>query len=680
MEPSLFHFAAIPVARHSGRVDQQTAEKRRAIEEIFFRHLTQNQELKRRLEIVSRDQQQVLQREAELVQQLNAIDDEYAIGAQQEQQRVTELRAALTDSYRQNDTLARDNAALREQLRTLEMTVADLRHDNLSLRSATAANAVVSHRQASTSPIARQPARVSLLETTAEPRQNLPQQTSHYPLETPVEAVEVESFPVVTTSSAEATARGTEAIVQPTHSTHLVEGDDGGGDVESVSPIMRPRRDTHTPFDNTARNLETTLSFVARAAPPPPTTAPIRSAALSPVSAEESPTSSRVPSIRVPPPPSRGLSGRRLAPTSTPKVPHRAGSLGALRSPTASFVPEPPPAAQVVASTEAAAMSDAGAAARVPSPQSSSSSAAPATRSPVPIVASSPAGLRKFNFSRVSKLELVGSQALPAYLTLVERRYTVHMIAKANPSSKVPSLPPALVRGGRCAPPAHPIKMFGQHWYVFQVADHGSDLPSSVTSGSMETLPSQLLSRIQTQQYMKLSDILTLFLGVSEALQTFHQIGFAHGNVDSCNIFCPRNLNPPSEEQAPPPEGQPLLLSGFAVTPFHRNPLFRAPETTQSPEDASIASDMWALGVVFWDITNYGMAPLYDVNRDAENAIVASEIAFDKVCSGENLLRCPENCPPVVYNDLIAPLLNPDPNQRPTIETIVATIEELLHT
>jgi serine/threonine protein kinase len=279
----------------------------------------------------------------------------------------------------------------------------------------------------------------------------------------------------------------------------------------------------------------------------------------------------------------------------------------------------------------------------------------------------------------VSKLELVGTPSLPSYLTLVERRYTVHMIAKANPSSKVPTLPPALVRGGRCASPAHPIKMFGQHWYVFQVADHGSDLPSSVTSGSMETLPSQLLCRIQTQQYMKLSDILTLFLGVAEALQSFHQIGFAHGNVDSSNVFCPRNLTPPTEEHAPPAEGQQLLLSGFAVTPFHRNPLFRAPETTQAPDDASIASDLWALGVVFWDITNYGMVPLYDVNRDADNAIVEAEIAFDKVCSGELTLRCPENCPPVVYHDLIAPLLSADPSQRPSIGTIVATIQGLLH-
>jgi hypothetical protein len=54
-----------------------------------------------------------------------------------------------------------------------------------------------------------------------------------------------------------------------------------------------------------------------------------------------------------------------------------------------------------------------------------------------PLVTSSPSPLRKFNFSSVSKLELVGTTSSPAYLTLVERRYTVHLVAKVQAGSKV---------------------------------------------------------------------------------------------------------------------------------------------------------------------------------------------------------------------------------------------------
>jgi serine/threonine protein kinase len=225
--------------------------------------------------------------------------------------------------------------------------------------------------------------------------------------------------------------------------------------------------------------------------------------------------------------------------------------------------------------------------------------------------------------------------------------------------------------------PAHPVKMFGQHWFVFDVADNGCDLPSAITGGSMETLPMQLVSRIQAQQYMKLSDMLALFMGVAVSLQLFHHMGFAHGNLDSCNVLCPR-LPTSSAEHAVPTDGQPIVLSAFGVTPFHRNPLFRAPETKHSREDASIASDLWALGVIFWDITNYGMAPMYGVARDAETAGEDGEAAFDKVCAGDTHLGCPENCPQVVHQDLIAPLLQANPLLRPSIETVIATIHGLM--
>lgn len=651
MQPSLFYSATIPVSRPAHEPPQRMEDKRRAVEELFFKYLTQNQELKRRFTVATKEHQQTLQREQDLLNQLRTVEEARLDAENREQQRVVELRGALTEAYKQMEALTRDNGAMREQLRSLELTVLDLKADNEALRAA-ARQALSSHRRYDaedrTSPAAAARRSHDPLATTRLP--SPPHAQEH---------VDVDPFSIVV-----ATGQVAEAVVydEERHATHppvsspptanYRGGMDGGGDVESVSPIMRPREVDPPPAPlGSPNNWRTDLG------------PPVEQVS---VAADETLNIASQPSIRVPPPPTRGTGSSRRPPAATPRVPNRASSHNNL----------PQQQASLDVSSSAVQQESSSFGQVVPEP-SLATEGSLSSRS-APLVASAPAGLRKFNFSKVSKLELVGNASSQAYLTLVERRYTIHMVSKLNPSSKVPSLPPALAREGRSALPAHPIKMFGQHWYVFEVADNKSDLPSSVTTGSMETLLMQLVYRIQAQQYMKLSDILSLFLGVAMALQSFHRIGFAHGNVDSCNIFCPR-IAPSSDEHASPPPGQSLVLSAFAVTPFHRNPLFRAPETRLAPDDASIASDLWALGVVFWDITNYGLAPLYDVVRDADSAKDDAQAAFEMVCRGEARLGCPENCPPAIFHDLVEPLLHVDPLQRPSVETIIATIEGFLN-
>lgn len=82
----------------------------------------------------------------------------------------------------------------------------------------------------------------------------------------------------------------------------------------------------------------------------------------------------------------------------------------------------------------------------------------------------------------------------------------------------------------------------------------------------------------------------------------------------------------------------------------------------------TVESDVWAFGVVLWEIFSFAMQPYYGMNHE--------EVV--KYIKEGNLLSCPDNTPLVVYN-LMRRCWNRKPCERPSFNQIYHAIEQIQH-
>lgn len=77
----------------------------------------------------------------------------------------------------------------------------------------------------------------------------------------------------------------------------------------------------------------------------------------------------------------------------------------------------------------------------------------------------------------------------------------------------------------------------------------------------------------------------------------------------------------------------------------------------------TVESDVWAMGIVLWEIFSFAMQPYY--------GMVHEEVV--KFVKDGNILGCPENTPPAIYQ-LMKNCWNRKPSQRPSFKTILKAL------
>ncbi|KJH41288.1 hypothetical protein DICVIV_12740 [Dictyocaulus viviparus] len=92
-----------------------------------------------------------------------------------------------------------------------------------------------------------------------------------------------------------------------------------------------------------------------------------------------------------------------------------------------------------------------------------------------------------------------------------------------------------------------------------------------------------------------------------------------------------------------------------------------APETIRS-ETFTFQNDVWAYGVVLWELTTRGLTP-YAGKKGIE---------ILEFLQANNRLEMPEYCPPMLYNQIMLACWHVDPEQRPTFAGLVILLENLI--
>lgn len=650
------------------------AEKRRAVEEMFFRHLSIIDELKQRLHTTQAAREQANHREEDLQRRLSVMQAAVA-GAQEQEVRLRGLEYQHADMTAECDRLRSMNASLSLQLEAATRRISDLSEQCAdALRDCAALAKEKNEQQGAALELKRVVAQLQQqnaddsnkfaawqqrdeAQSDVQRRRIAALENENDSLRSSLAAVSAELEHLKSSASLQLQPAYRTSNTHPGTSSNSTSHR-GGAALYCVTPNIQTMStfavvERQDDIDNTRLNTHHH--------PPPQSNAGGEAVAASNsfVVAESvvlsqqsddavnspmpAPALSEQRTARAPPPPTRRPSAR----LPSPVVPKRS-QLPTSASFSAS-TPSVPPRAVSRSRTSADLSSVAG------SPNSSTQ-------------------LQKFNFAKVSKLEYVGCNSSPGYVALVDLRFQVHLVAKTSASS---SPQKGQQNSGvepvkrRLATPAQPIKMLGQSWYVFEIFDHGYTLPQETTSGSLEPLPSHLQYRLNNAQYMRLSHILALFIDICSSLKQLHDNNAPHGNLDMWAVFVPRIGA--SESCASVQEGQSIVLSGFGASPFHRNPIYRAPEAQGGSDDASTAADIWALGVIFWEITNYGVVPPYE-HEPQSSSTAEDEQLFDKVKRNEVALSCPEQCPAVVYDSIIAPCLSRQSSSRPTVDTLLDSL------
>uniref|UniRef100_A0A0K0DRD8 Protein kinase domain-containing protein n=1 Tax=Angiostrongylus cantonensis TaxID=6313 RepID=A0A0K0DRD8_ANGCA len=92
-----------------------------------------------------------------------------------------------------------------------------------------------------------------------------------------------------------------------------------------------------------------------------------------------------------------------------------------------------------------------------------------------------------------------------------------------------------------------------------------------------------------------------------------------------------------------------------------------APEAMRS-ETFTFQNDVWAYGVVLWELTTRGLMPYAG----------KSGIEILEFLRADNRLEMPEYCPSELYNEIMLPCWHTDPQQRPTFADLVTLMSNLV--
>ncbi|MBX3185532.1 MAG: serine/threonine protein kinase [Labilithrix sp.] len=141
---------------------------------------------------------------------------------------------------------------------------------------------------------------------------------------------------------------------------------------------------------------------------------------------------------------------------------------------------------------------------------------------------------------------------------------------------------------------------------VFDVGRDGEDRPFMV----LELLEGMDLAKLTKQKGSPpVADAVEYVLQASEALVEAHSAGIVHRDLKPQNLFVTRRLNGTplvkvldfgiSKAIGPGAEGQMSLTDSAAVI---GSPLYMAPEQMRSARKAETRSDIWALGVILYEL------------------------------------------------------------------------------
>jgi len=141
---------------------------------------------------------------------------------------------------------------------------------------------------------------------------------------------------------------------------------------------------------------------------------------------------------------------------------------------------------------------------------------------------------------------------------------------------------------------------------VYDVGRDGDDRPYMV----LELLEGMDLAKLSKQKGpFPVADAVEYVLQACEALVEAHAAGIVHRDLKPQNLFVTRRLNGTplvkvldfgiSKAIGPAAEGQMALTDSTAVI---GSPLYMAPEQMRSARAAEIRSDVWALGVILYEL------------------------------------------------------------------------------
>jgi len=156
-------------------------------------------------------------------------------------------------------------------------------------------------------------------------------------------------------------------------------------------------------------------------------------------------------------------------------------------------------------------------------------------------------------------------------------------------------------------------------------------------------------------------------LGIARGLLLIHNKGIIHRDVKSLNVLLDNNMIAKvSDFGLSKIKTRSQSFTTATGGPNAGSLLWKAPETFTISVKPNAKSDIYALGIVFWEIAS-GEIP-YD-------GFDEQTIRFS-VQNGERPM-IPPDCPPV-YATLIKQCWHQDPDQRPNADTIIDTLEGLL--
>jgi hypothetical protein len=174
-------------------------------------------------------------------------------------------------------------------------------------------------------------------------------------------------------------------------------------------------------------------------------------------------------------------------------------------------------------------------------------------------------------------------------------------------------------------------------------------------------LAQYLQDQLRSGKYFRVSELLSMLLDIAEGIDALHREGIMHGNL------CPQNIFYVSSRSAPDgADSSSLVVSGYGCLPVAKNFRYTAPEAL---EQATAPSDVWAFGVLAWELCQYcAVQPLSDA---------LSRKQFIEALQGGARLKCPEQCPPNVFLRIIRPCFS-ELTQRPSMGVLVMDISGLL--
>lgn len=217
-----------------------------------------------------------------------------------------------------------------------------------------------------------------------------------------------------------------------------------------------------------------------------------------------------------------------------------------------------------------------------------------------------------------------------------------------------------------------------EHESLVEVSDHGQ-MPDGTVFLVMEYVRGEMLrtrlNRLQpTGQRIAMEQTVTIMWQVAEALAAAHDKGVVHRDLKPDNIM----LVPASALQG----GERVKILDFGIAKLLQasqvvtlqsrmmgTPLYMSPEQCRSATDLDGRSDVYALGVMLYELLA-GRPPFY---ADKLEALLAQHLFFEP----DPLNQVAPQTPPALA-DLVHRLLRKNPAERPIMRQVVAELAQHL--